>query len=97
MKIKGNVFRKDCDRMFENTEVLSCVKLSHTPFIVLDEKDGITLCFNAQELVMDFPANTKVLQQWRGNWSSDFLQFQVIDVLLALKEKDKELKTYANK
>lgn len=87
MKIKEGVFRKDFHRMFEMTDTLTCRKLKHAPFIVLDEVEGITLCDNAEDLVAKFPPETKVLKQWRGEWSSDILVMEVADVALALKNK----------
>lgn len=88
MKIDHTKFRKDFDTMWRNTDILNCRELSHTPFIVLDEKNGITLCKNAPELVRDFSPSTIVLIQWRGQWKSDFILLDVGDVILALKEND---------
>jgi hypothetical protein len=88
MKIKENVFRTDYDRLFENTETLSCKILNHTPFLVLDENEGITICKNARELVEKYSPETMVLKQWAGQWTSDYILFSVLDVLLALKQKD---------
>lgn len=89
MKIKEGVFRTDIDRLFEMTETLSSRKLVHTPFIVLDDKEGVTLCRSAEELVAKFPLDTKILKQWKGEWSSDFLVMDVLDIKLALDAKSK--------
>lgn len=88
IKIKDNNFRTDFDQLFEMTDTLSCNRLTQTPFIVLDEKEGICLCDNALELVQLFPSTTKVLKQWVGRWKSDFLVFTVGDVKKALLKKE---------
>lgn len=86
MKIKDS-FRKDFDRLFEMTDTLSCKKLNHTPFIVLDDVDGVCTCDSAEKLVAMYSSDTEVLKQWAGNWSSDFIRMTVGDVKNALENK----------
>lgn len=83
--------RTDIESYFSLSGIRSTKKLNHTPFIVFTEKEDqvdVEIIDNIEEL-LSFPAKTKVMAQWKGEWSSDFFQFTVGDLsrYLATHEK----------
>ena len=80
--------RTDIKDLFEKSGLLTS-QLTHTPFLAfVSTPDGIEvkLFDRAKELVRDCTAETPVMVQWRGRWSSDFFQMTVADVSAALKD-----------
>lgn len=73
MKFKEENFRSDNDRLFELSDVLSASKLNHTPFIIFNG-DKVELVRNGYDL-LEYPPDTEVMVQWRGEWRSDFFHF----------------------
>lgn len=83
MKVDESAFRTDLEDFFKLSGVLTSSNLKHTPFVVLLD-EGITLCRSASELVKKYDGETRVLVQWRGQWSSDFFSMRVKDVAAAM-------------
>ena len=81
--------RIDLDDYFALSGVLEFKKLKHTPFIVfLEGTDSVEIKIvdNKNEL-LSYPGNTKVMGQWRGQWSSDFFKFKISDVIDYIRMK----------
>ena len=94
MKYKENQFRGDLDRLFEISGVLEHSKLNHTPFILFNG-DTVELVMSAKEL-LEYPPELYGMVQWRGNWSSDFFNFQIKDLhnfLITHRDCHPELRT----
>ena len=74
--------KTDIGELFKISGVLDYEKLNHTPFIVFipsNNKVEIKLAYNKKEL-LEFPDNTKVMVQWKGEWNSDYFTFTIKDV-----------------
>lgn len=67
-------------------------KFKHTPFIVVQDKDGnavVQVIDNINELIGMFgnKPDTKVIQQWPGEWRSDFFTFTIEELQTAIKNE----------
>ena len=89
MKINKRDFRTDLNDYFKLSGIREFRKLSHNPFIVLNN-GVIELCRNAGELIDNYPPETEVIAQWKGQWSSDFFYFKVEDLIEYIKKNPKE-------
>lgn len=82
--------RTDLDDYFRLSGVLTYKRLNHTPFLVFEERDSevvVQIVYSAREL-LNFPKETKVMGQWRGEWRSYFFQFTVSDVQAFMAENN---------
>jgi hypothetical protein len=73
--------RTDTKDLFEIGDPFQWERLNHTPFLVFVE-DGDTLrveIVNSKKKLLAYPNDTKVMVQWKGEFSSDFFQFTVGD------------------
>jgi hypothetical protein len=73
--------RTDTKDLFEIGDPFQLERLNHTPFLVFVE-DGDTIhveIVNSKKKLLAYPDETKVMVQWRGEFSSDFFQFTVGD------------------
>lgn len=84
MEIKKEQFRKDLGDFFQLSGLLQVKKISHTPFIVIED-DVLSLCFSADLLVATYKPESEVIVQWSGKWRSDFFYMTVGDVGQALQ------------
>lgn len=84
--------RHDTERYFELSGIRESSKLKHHPFIVFRELDlvKVEICHSIKDLIAEYPDETKVLAQWRGQWSSDFFKFTVGELKKYLKANPKE-------
>jgi hypothetical protein len=85
IKTAGNTDTRD---LFAKSDVLTSSQLRHTPFIVfvhgLDGSIRVELVSSAKKLVgARYPSTTRVMVQWKGQYSSDFFQCTVGDVTAA--------------
>jgi len=90
--------RTDTEDYFSISGVFDASKLSHTPFLVFsisDERLAVKIVESARQL-LDFPDATRVMGQWRGEWKSDFFQFNVGHYRAFLSEQNEPLKTATN-
>ena len=58
-------------------------KLKHYPFLAfVENSEGVINVLIVKEAIelMALSDDTKIMSQWRGNWSSDYFQFTVGDV-----------------
>lgn len=71
--------RTDVSDYFERSGIRDWKRLSHTPLLVF-QVDGNTVTVkivdNPRKL-LEYPDDTKLMGQWRGEWRSDFFQFTV--------------------
>ena len=84
--------RKDTDAYFRLSGVLTQI-LNQTPFLVFVIDGGgrdyrpdtvdVHIVGSATALC-DYPSNTQVMAQWRGEYRSDYFQFTVGDALNAI-------------
>ena len=77
--------RKDTDAYFRLSGVLTQI-LNQTPFLVF-VIDGDTVDVHiagSATALCDYPSNTQVMAQWRGEYRSDYFQFTVGDALNAI-------------
>jgi hypothetical protein len=77
--------RKDTDAYFRLSGVLTQI-LNQTPFLVF-VIDGDTVdvhIVGSATALCDYPSNTQVMAQWRGEYRSDYFQFTVGDALNAI-------------
>ena len=77
--------RKDTDAYFRLSGVLTQI-LNQTPFLVF-VIDGDTVdvhIVGSATALCDYPSNTQVMAQWRGEHRSDYFQFTVGDALNAI-------------
>jgi hypothetical protein len=80
--------RKDTDAYFRQSGVLSYEALTHTPFLVFVIDGGtvdVRIVGSAEGLV-EYPPDTQVMGQWKGQYRSDFFQFTVDDALKAIAD-----------
>lgn len=84
--------RKDNERYFKLSGIRETKQLSHTPFMIFRELEDVVveLCHNAKALLENYPDETKVLAQWKGQWSSDFFSFTVGEFREYVKNNPKE-------
>jgi len=69
----------DVDEYFRISGVFDYEQLNHTPFLVFNKIDDtlhVQIIDNAKKL-LTFPDETPVMGQWRGEWRSDYFQFNV--------------------
>ena len=78
--VRKEDFRHDLDDYFRLSGVREWTKLSHTPFIVLNDGQ-IELCFNMKNLLEKYPPETEVIGQWKGEWRSDFFHYTIQDLI----------------
>ena len=80
------------DDFFKLSGIREWKKLSHTPVIVFHEKENEVEVeiIDRPEGLLSLPPETKCMMQWRGEWSSDFFQFDIYDLLTYIKENPKE-------
>ena len=82
--VKVNNCREDLKTFFDKElKYYLKTKLSHTPFIVLNEdNNSIDVVDKVTDLLYLFgnKPQTKVMIQWSGKWSSDFFTFTVGDL-----------------
>lgn len=74
--------RTDLEEYFKYSGVLREGKERHTPFLVFVTRDDnvtIEIVDRLSEL-LNYPDDTPVMAQWRGQWSSDFFKYTVGDV-----------------
>jgi hypothetical protein len=73
--------RTDTKDLFERGDPFQWDRLRHTPFLVfVEEGDTIRVeIVNSKKQLLTYPDETKVMVQWRGEFSSDFFQFTVGD------------------
>ncbi len=91
MEIKGA--RSDVGDFFCQSGVVSLSKLNHTPFIVIDEKNGsVTIERRPDRLVSDYDPSCTVLCQWRGKYRSDFFTFTVAQFIERWEIRQKALR-----
>jgi len=88
MTIIKTAGRTDLEDLFEQSDILRSSRLKHTPFLVFSELiDGdvrVEIVESAKQLVAEYAPDTPVMVQWRGQWSSDFFQMTVADVIAAI-------------
>lgn len=71
--------RDDVGDFFRKSGIREYKKLQHTPFVVIASSDNgvdVDIVDSAKKL-LQFPDNTPVLAQWRGEYRSDFFKFTV--------------------
>jgi hypothetical protein len=71
--------RTDIQEYFQKSDIRESKKLSHTPLLVFqiaDDTVEVKILDRADKL-LEYPDDTKVMGQWRGEWRSDFFQFTV--------------------
>jgi|GEM_PF-4062631 len=74
--------RTDLDAYFKLSGIREYKELTHTPFLVFVLSSNmveVKIVGNAKKL-LEFPDETQVMAQWRGEWRSDFFQFKVGDL-----------------
>jgi len=74
--------RTDLTDYFRLSGIREHKKLTHTPFLIfLTSEDAVEVRIvdNAKKL-LEYPDETPVMAQWRGEWRSDFFQFKVVDL-----------------
>ena len=89
IKIKEEQFRQNTDEYFELSGIRECKKLSHHPFLVLNE-NTIEICDNAKDLIEKYSKWTPVIAQWEGKWESDFFYFLITDLIDFIKKNPKK-------
>jgi hypothetical protein len=77
--------RTDLENLFQSSEILSCSKMPHWPFLAF--------CVNGSEVevrivrklddALLLPPETPLMWQWQGKWSSDWFQFTAGDLQAA--------------
>ena len=69
--------RTDVSEYFEGSGIRDWEKLPHTPLLVFQVTDDTVTVriVNDPRDLLEFPDDTKVMGQWRGQWRSDFFQF----------------------
>lgn len=84
--------RTDIKNYFKLSGIREYQTLNHTPFIVFIEKKEVIEVIIVDNILdlLAYPDKTKVMAQWRGNWTSDFFQFIVGDLRKFIKENPKE-------
>lgn len=73
--------RIDLDEYFKLGGIREHKKLTHTPFLVFKvfaDTVEVKIVDNAKTL-LEYPDDTHVMAQWKGQWRSDFFQFKVGD------------------
>lgn len=71
--------RTDIQEYFQRSGIRDHKKLNHTPLLVFqigDDTVEVRILDRADKL-LEYPDDTKVMGQWRGEWRSDFFQFTV--------------------
>lgn len=71
--------RTDIQEYFQRSGIRDHKKLNHTPLLVFEVDDNtveVRILDRADKL-LEYPDDTKVMGQWRGEWRSDFFQFTV--------------------
>jgi hypothetical protein len=74
-------FAKSCC-LLEFNGGIKKTKLTHCPFLVFIENNNaieVKIVDKVNDLLL-FSDNTKVMSQWRGQYSSDFFQYTIGDV-----------------
>jgi hypothetical protein len=81
MKIIPNG-RTDPNDYFKLSGIRESKKLPHTPFLVfVVSTDAVEVkIVDSAKTLLEFPDETQVMAQWRGQWKSDFFQFKVGDL-----------------
>jgi hypothetical protein len=71
--------RVDVDEYFRLSGIREFKNLNHTPLLAFETSEvSVTVrIVDSADKLMDFPDETKVMAQWRGQWKSDFFQFTV--------------------
>lgn len=90
--------KTDINDYFKKSGVFECEHLTHTPllvFTVSEDTVQVRIIDKPTEL-LDFPDDTPVMGQWRGDWHSDFFQFTVGQYRHFLEAKDEPLKNAKN-
>ena len=75
MEIKKEGLRKDVKDLFKVSGLFDGVKLKHGFFISFDEKEGIKVSRNSNDLLV-LDDDVEVITQWKGKWSSDIFIFK---------------------
>jgi len=80
--------RTDLNDYFKLSGIREYKKLSHTPFLVfIPLKDEVKVeLIDSIIKLLDYPNDTQVMSQWRGQWSSDFFQFKISELKKNLAE-----------
>ena len=83
--------RTDLESYFELSGIRDYSKLSHTPFLVfVASKTEIKVeIVDGIKKLLKFPDDTKVMNQWQGQWKSDFFQFTIKDLKTFIKKNPK--------
>jgi hypothetical protein len=71
--------RTDIQEYFQKSGIRESKKLSHTPLLVFQiagDTAEVKVLDRADKL-LEYPDDTTVMRQWRGEWRSDFFQFTV--------------------
>ena len=74
--------RTDLNDYFKLSGIREYKKLTHTPFLVFlvsGDSAEVRIVDNAKVL-LEYPDETQVMAQWRGEYKSDFFQFKVGDL-----------------
>jgi hypothetical protein len=61
------------------SDVLSTMKHEHHPFLLWVGPLEVKIIKTLDE-VLDYPDDSFVIKQWKGEWRSDFFQFSVADI-----------------
>jgi hypothetical protein len=74
--------RTDLADYFKLSGIREHKKLTHTPFLIfLASEDTVEVrVVDEAKKLLEYPDDTPVMAQWRGQWRSDFFQFKVVDL-----------------
>ena len=89
--------RTDVDDYFKQV-LLTYSKLTDTPLLVfLSSEDKVEVrIVDKPGALLSFPDNTLVMGQWRGQWRSDYFQFNVGKYRIFANKKYEHLKSATN-
>ncbi len=84
--------RTDLAEYFRLSGIRECKKLTHTPFLIfLASQDAVEVrVVDDAKKLLGYPDDTPVMNQWRGQWKSDFFQFKVADLRKHIAEHPPE-------
>jgi hypothetical protein len=84
--------RTDLEDYFRLSGIREQKKLAHTPFLAfLVSRDAVEVkIVESARALLDYPDETPVMAQWRGQWKSDFFQFSVRDLRHYIKQHPPE-------
>ena len=71
--------RRDLDAYFRLSGIREYKRLTDTPFlafVISGDTVKVKIVENAMAL-LEYPDATQVMSQWRGQWKSDYFQFNV--------------------